>query len=254
MTAGSGLRSVLCISSSPEIGLFPGHPVYWRGAPVAVKDDGAGMSVKLIDNDAFYGFRVRRAVNGRLYQEYFSLKKGGKRMGVRQIRGVEKLAQARDHQLFLEQQKSKQRRKGELCFHPDGRVKGISYLVKTEKSGTRTPIFQIGIASQLEGKVVCTSYSINAHGAEGAWRKAVNTYAKHKKISRNSKLHQRLMAAIPEAAQAAPEGTRQASIPADRSPARQRRPRAVAGQPRRRAATGVSGRKVLKKAPADDVA
>ena len=211
------------------------------------------MSVKLIDNDAFYGFRVRRAVNGRLYQEYFSLKKDGKRMGVRQTRSVEKLAQARDHELFLEQQKSKQRRKGELCFHPDGSVKGISFLVKTEKSGTRTPIFQIGIASQLEGKVVCTSYSINAHGADGAWRKAVNTYARHKKISRNSKLHQRLMAAMPEAARAAQEGVPQTGFPAHRSPAKRGRPRSAAAQPGRRAATGVAGRKVLKKAAADDL-
>ena len=48
------------------------------------------MSVKLLDNEAFYGYRVRRTVNGKLYQEYFSLKKGGKRMGPK----LRKLAQA----------------------------------------------------------------------------------------------------------------------------------------------------------------
>ena len=35
---------------------------------------GRNVSVKLLDNEAFYGYRVRRTVNGKLYQEYFSLK------------------------------------------------------------------------------------------------------------------------------------------------------------------------------------
>ena len=199
------------------------------------------MSVKLIDNDAFYGYRVRRAINGRLYQEYFSLKKEGKRMGPRLSRSVEKLAQARDNQLALDQQKSKQRRKAELCFHPDGRVKGISYLVKTEKSGTLTPIFQLGIASQLEGKVVCTSYSINAHGLDAAWRKAVGTYTKHKKIARGSKLYQRLMAAMPEVT--LPEKSAASGHAASATALRAEQPE----QPTRKAATGVTRRKVLRK-------
>lgn len=155
------------------------------------------MSVKLIDNEAFYGFRVRRTVNGRLYQEYMSLKKGGKRLGPRQTRSVERLAETRDEELRQEQQKSRQRRKPELCFHGDGSVKGISYLVKTEKSGTRTPIFQIGIASELDAKIICTSFSINAHGPEVAWLKAVETYARHKKISKGSKLYKKIADSIP---------------------------------------------------------
>lgn len=155
------------------------------------------MSVKLIDNEAFYGFRVRRTVNGKLYQEYFSLKKSGNRLGPRQTAAVRKVAEARDDELRIEQEKSKQRRKAELCFHDDGSVKGISYLIKTEKSGTRTPIFQIGIASELDNKIICTSFSINAHGAGDAWKRAVDTYASHKLISRNSKLYKKLLAAMP---------------------------------------------------------
>lgn len=155
------------------------------------------MSVKLIDNEAFFGFRVRRTVNGKLYQEYFSLKKGGKRLGSRQTRTVEKLAEVRDEELRLAQEKSRQRRKAELCFHPDGSVKGISYLIKTEKSGTRTPIFQIGIASELDERIICTSFSINAHGAEVAWSKAVDVYARHKKISKGSKLYKKLAVSMP---------------------------------------------------------
>lgn len=157
------------------------------------------MSVKLIDNEAFYGFRVRRTVNGKLYQEYFSLKKGGKRLSSNQQKTVAVKAQGRDQELRLEQAKSKEKRKAELCFNKDGSVKGISYLVKTEKSGTKTPIFQIGIASALENKIVCTSFSINAHGKQEAWNKAVQAYAEHKRIRKGSKLYKQLLAAMPKA-------------------------------------------------------
>ncbi|MEE8056549.1 MAG: hypothetical protein V3T17_01755 [Pseudomonadales bacterium] len=155
------------------------------------------MSVKLLDNEAFYGYRVRRTVNGKLYQEYFSLKKAGKRMGPRLRKQVLLEAQDRDEALVNEQQRVKKQLKGQRCFNLDGTVKGISYLLKTEKSGTVTPIFQIGIASELEQKIVCTSFSLNAHGKEQAWRRAIETYAKHKLIGKNSKLYRKLIGSIP---------------------------------------------------------
>ncbi len=156
------------------------------------------MSVKLLDNEAFYGYRVRRTVNGKLYQEYFSLKKAGKRMGPRLRKAVELEASTRDEELAEEQVRIKKKLKAVRCFNKDGTVKGISYLLKTEKSGTVTPIFQIGIASELEQKIVCTSFSLNAHGKEAAWQLAVAAYAKHKLISKNSKLYKQLMAAMPK--------------------------------------------------------
>ncbi len=156
------------------------------------------MSVKLIDNEAFYGFRVRRTVNGKLYQEYFSLKSNGSRMSARMAKQVEATAKARDVELEQEQVRLKQKMKAERCFNPDGSVKGISYLQKREKSGNLTPIFQIGIASEVDGKIVCTSYSLNAHGAEAAWRKAVEAYAAHKKIAKGSKLFKQLLGAMPK--------------------------------------------------------
>lgn len=156
------------------------------------------MSVKLLDNEAFYGYRVRRTVNGKLYQEYFSLKKGGKRMGPRLRKQVELEANARDEELAEEQIRVKKKLKAVRCFSDDGTVKGISYLLKTEKSGTVTPIFQIGIASELEQKIVCTSFSLNAHGKENAWKLAVAAYAKHKLISKNSKLYKQLVSAMPK--------------------------------------------------------
>jgi hypothetical protein len=153
------------------------------------------MSTKPIDNEAFYGFRVRRTVNGKLYQEYYSLKKDGKRMGRAAKKAVRLEAEARDEVLRLEQVKSKLKRKAELCFK-DGKIKGINYLKKTEKSGNVTPIFQIGIHSEIKNKIFCTSFSCTKHGFVGAWDLAVDAFAKHKKIKKGSKLYVSLKAAI----------------------------------------------------------
>ena len=156
------------------------------------------MSVKLLDNEAFYGFRVRRTVNGKLYQEYFSLKKAGKKMGPRLQKQVEREANNRDQELLEQQQRVKKKLKPVRCFNNDGTVRGISYLMKTEKSGSVTPIFQVGIASELEEKIVCTSFSLNAHGKKQAWSKAVDAYARHKLISKQSKLYKDLVKAMPK--------------------------------------------------------
>ncbi len=158
------------------------------------------MSVKLLDNKAFYGYRVRRTVAGELYQEYFSLKKDGARLEGRAMKAVEKQAIARDEELEAEQQRYLDETKEDRCFKADGSVRGISYLLKTEKSGNLTPIFQVGVASTVEKKTVCTSFSLNAHGSEEAWQKAVEAYARHKSIRKNSKLYQRLLEAKPKVA------------------------------------------------------
>lgn len=155
------------------------------------------MSVKLLDNEAFYGYRVRRTVNGKLYQEYFSLKQGGDRIQGRGKKAVEQAAIQRDEELAQLQDKTRERLKADRCFNSDGSVRGISYLLKTEKSGSVTPIFQLGIASELEQKIVCTSFSLNAHGSEEAWRRAIDTYARHKVIRKNTKLYKQLLAAKP---------------------------------------------------------
>ncbi len=156
------------------------------------------MSVKLLDNEAFYGYRVRRTVDAKLFQEYFSLKQNGKRLVGAARKRVQNIANGRDGQLAEDQVKAKQANKAQRCFNANGSVRGISYLVKTEKSGTKTPIFQVGIASESDGKIICTSYSINAHGKAEAWNMAVVTYAKHKAIGKGSKLYKKLLAAIPK--------------------------------------------------------
>ena len=156
------------------------------------------MSVKLLDNDAFYGYRVRRTVDAELVQEYFSLKSAGKRVRGAARNNIHSLAQQRDDELFEQQVKAKKANKAERCFNANGSVKGISYLLKTEKSGTATPIFQVGIASAIDQKIICTSYSVNAHGKDLAWKKAVDTFAKHKAISKGTKLYKQLLESMPK--------------------------------------------------------
>ncbi len=119
-------------------------------------------------------------------------------MGPKHRKQVQQEAQERDEALSNDQQRLKKQLKGERCFNHDGSVKGISYLLKAEKSGTVTPIFQMGIASELEKKIVCTSFSLNAHGKEQAWSRAVDAYAKHKRIGKNSKLYKKLAGSMPK--------------------------------------------------------
>ena len=102
------------------------------------------MSVKLLDNEAFFGYRVRRTIDGKLYQEYFSLKDGGARLKGRARKLIEQKAGRRDQELALLQEKARERLKADRCFNRDGSVRGISYLLKTEKSGSVTPIVAPG--------------------------------------------------------------------------------------------------------------
>lgn len=158
------------------------------------------MSVELLDTSRFYGYRVRRQIGGKTFQEYFSLKKEGKRLRGEARNQVKKKAENRD--LVLEKSQSKARAEAEktAIFDKGGKVRGILFRMKTEKSGTRTPVFQIGIMSAKAGKIVNTTVSINLHGLAGAWKKAVNFYVLHKKISKQSLIYKKLLKAQPNKA------------------------------------------------------
>ena len=158
------------------------------------------MSVELLDTPRFHGFRVRRQIGGKTYQEYFSLKENGKRIRGARRAELKKQAEARDAELAEMQSEARAAAAREVHVDSAGRVRGILFRLKTEKSGTRTPVFQIGIMSTLENKIVNTTVSVNRHGLEGAWQKAVDFYAKHKKISKRSRAYRELLAAQPSQA------------------------------------------------------
>lgn len=159
------------------------------------------MSVELLDTTRFHGFRVRRQIAGKTYQEYFSLKKDGKRLRGADRAKVKAKAEARDAVLAKQQNKAKAEAAEAALFDTKGKVRGILFRMKTEKSGTRTPVFQIGIMSTKLDKIVNTTVSINLHGFKGAWQKAVDFYAEHKKISKRSPLYKKLLRAQPSKAQ-----------------------------------------------------
>jgi len=159
------------------------------------------MSVELLDTSRFYGYRVRRQIGGKTYQEYFSLKKDGKRMAGAARAKVKEVAERRDGVLAKEQNKAKAEAALASIFDKKGKVRGILFRMKTEKSGTRTPVFQIGIMSLKLDKIVNTTVSINLHGLTGAWKVAVDFYASHKKISKQSGLYKKLLKAQPGKAQ-----------------------------------------------------
>ena len=159
------------------------------------------MSVELLDTTRFHGFRVRRQIAGKTFQEYFSLKANGKRLRGADRAKVKAKAEARDAVLARQQAKAKQEAEQAALFDTKGKVRGILFRMKTEKSGTRTPVFQIGIMSTKLDKIVNTTVSINLHGLKGAWQKAVDFYAEHKKISKRSAIYKKLLRAQPTRAQ-----------------------------------------------------
>lgn len=158
------------------------------------------MSVELLDTTRFHGYRVRRQIAGKTYQEYFSLKENGKRIRGAKRASVKNTADERDAVLKKQQAKAKAEAAKTALFDKDGKVRGILFRMKTEKSGTRTPVFQIGIMSAKVGKIVNTTVSINRHGLGGAWRKAVDFYIDHKNISKRAKIYKQLLKAQPSRA------------------------------------------------------
>ena len=74
------------------------------------------MSVKLIDDEEFYGFCVCRVVAGNLFKEYFSLKRNGRRLIGDEMTAVEQEARARDEELFQRHKKWREQSKADFCF------------------------------------------------------------------------------------------------------------------------------------------
>ena len=90
------------------------------------------MSVELIDTPRFYGFRVRRQIDGKTYQEYFSLKYDGRRMRGAKRSEVKQQAESRDDELAHTQKTSKDKASREIHIDNQGRVRGILFRMKTE--------------------------------------------------------------------------------------------------------------------------
>jgi len=159
------------------------------------------MSVELLDNPRFHGFRVRRQIDGKTFQEYFSLKANGKRLRGAKRAEVKAVAEARDAELSGMQKKSRDKADKEIQLDETGQVKGILCRLKKEKSGTMTPVFQVGIMSRQTNKIVNTTVSLNKHGIPAAWQRAVDFYCEHKGINKRAKIYKELIARCPKKAQ-----------------------------------------------------
>ena len=158
------------------------------------------MSVELLDSPRFHGYRVRRQIDGQTFQEYFSLKENGKRIRGAKRAEVKAIAEARDEELMNKQSKVRDKAAKEIQFDDKGQVKGILCRLKKEKSGTMTPVFQVGIMSRATGKIVNTTVSINKHGIPAAWQQAVEFYCHHKGINKRAKVFKDLIALCPKKA------------------------------------------------------
>ena len=156
------------------------------------------MSVELLDSPRFYGYRVRRQINGRAYQEYFSLIEDRKRLKGRHRISIKNQAELRDAELKNLQSKNKKNQDKKVKFNGKGQVKGILFRIKKERSGSLSLVFQVGVLSRLNERVVSTTVSINRHGLVAAWQRAVNFYCKHKLVSKRTKTYEQLISQCPK--------------------------------------------------------
>jgi hypothetical protein len=72
------------------------------------------------------------------------------------------------------------------------------YRLKREKSGSFTPVYQVGVMSRVRGKIVNTTVSIPRHGRVDGWQRAVNFYCEHKQISKRTNVYKELLAHCPK--------------------------------------------------------
>ena len=81
------------------------------------------MSVELLDSPRFYGYRVRRQIGGKAYQEYLSLIKGGKRLKGKHRILIKNQAEQRDAELKKLQTKNKKKLNNELTIYSKKELK-----------------------------------------------------------------------------------------------------------------------------------
>ena len=155
------------------------------------------MSVELLNTHRFHGFRVRRQIENETYQEYFSLKEGGRLMRGAARAEVRRRAEDRDAELARTQRAARESAMREVHVGADGHVRGILFRWKKGKSGKPSPLFQVGITSLLTGNVVNTTVSIYLHGLDDAWRRAIDFYARHRRITKGSDAYRELRRAKP---------------------------------------------------------
>lgn len=155
------------------------------------------MSVELLNSRRFHGFRVRRQIDNETYQEYFSLKRGGRLMHAAARAEIRRQAEVRDAQLAMNQCAAREHAMREVHVDDDGHVRGILFRWKRGRNGKRSPLFQVGITSLLSGNVVNTTVSINLHGLDEAWRRAVDFYARHRRIPEGSDAYRKLLRSKP---------------------------------------------------------
>ena len=154
------------------------------------------MSVKFLKSNGFFGYRVRREIEGKTHQHYFSLKKNGKRLVGKERELVKKEAELLDQKLS-EMQVRLKKESDQTIVDEAGARRKILYRFNKRKDGSKHPVFRVATTSRLFGKVMSTSVSIAIHGRIGAWKKAVDHYCFHKEIDPSDKAYRDLIALCP---------------------------------------------------------
>jgi len=167
------------------------------------------MSVTEFNYDSFYGLRVKRKAGGEDRCRYFSFmitrKRGGKRPATpREIHKIRQAAVDYDRTLANWQRKrlaALRQQAIPTARNTTTQLRGIRFgMIIQNKRGRRYewPGFIVGIKDSA-GKTVTRQYPIRAHGFVGAWKRAVETLVKVKRLP--AKSFPVLLARIPDQVQ-----------------------------------------------------
>ena len=151
--------------------------------------------MKLLDSARFQGYRVRRQIDERTFQEYFFLRPKGKRLRRQDRLAAKAPADVRDN----ERRSRQQNLRGKAA---KGLVPGILRL-KGESADMMTPVFEVGCMSVTQGKIVNTTVSSNQHGGAVAWQPALACFTLYEGISKRSRNYRDLPGAKPTKIQVA---------------------------------------------------
>ncbi len=150
------------------------------------------MSITEFNYDSFCGLRVQRGAGGEKRCRYFSFlvtrKRGGKRRATpHEILKIRQAAVDYDRTLANWQRKRRaalRRQAIPTARNTTTQVRGIRFgMIIQNKRGRyyEWPGFIVGI-KDTAGKTITRQYPIRAHGVEGAWKRAVETLVKVKRL------------------------------------------------------------------------
>ncbi len=139
------------------------------------------------DGDRRY-YRVTKAWNGKEHQVYVRVGKNEDK-AMKEARKVEEDLEVR-RKAYIQKKKLS----GEDIFHEDGRIVGLQLQVRHREGRKPCTEFKIRV-KEPDKKALFKSVSVNAHGVEDAFERAVDKICEMRDLSLGGDVHKKMLSA-----------------------------------------------------------